>query len=326
MRTHRYIEFCSAALLAAFIATTSPARRWDLNINGKNQRLSEENGSNITSSTSENVTSVSTQRNRSQSSFAFYREGTELSDLVEPKSHRVKVNVSDMIDFAIVGNPKTGTTFMMDWMHRHPEILIPDVEMRAMLFEAKGPGLSVEKLFPLYEQKTFPKKLGFKCPAVVRELPALRNMRDYFPNTKFIVGRYREGRLIILTITGFDVMTKVFCVTTFFFFFSSRNTSPRLVVPGKSSALAVRTYSLIGTSLKKPCRAFTIIEFALDTTYHHHCSLVGPAGKKMRKHAHTMLIFTCFWHKWDDPQFHHTKRKSCCDTMILTHSSLCHLI
>ena len=211
MRTNRYIEFCSAALLAAFIAITVPAHGRYLIRNGKNQKLSGKIGGDITSSTSDNVTSVSILEKQCQTSLKFYREGTELSDLVEQKTHRVKVNVSYVIDFAIVGNPKTGTTFMMDWMHRHPELLIPDIEMRAILFEGKGPGLSVEKLFPLYKQKTLPKQLGYKCPAVVRELPALRNMRDYFPKTKFIVGRYRESRLIILIVAGLRIMLKVLC-------------------------------------------------------------------------------------------------------------------
>lgn len=48
----------------------------------------------------------------------------DIDDMVDPKSMQVKVDVSHVIDFAIVGNPKTGTTFLMDWMRTHREILV----------------------------------------------------------------------------------------------------------------------------------------------------------------------------------------------------------
>ena len=51
-------------------------------------------------------------------------EKLDLDDIVDPKSLQIKVDVSDVIDFAIVGNPKTGTTFMADWMRTHPDLLL----------------------------------------------------------------------------------------------------------------------------------------------------------------------------------------------------------
>jgi len=113
----------------------------------------------------------------------------KLSDLIDTDTYRLKVNVTDMIDFATIGNPKTGTSFMSEWFYEHPDILTPKPEMRAMQWPKTGPGKTVEIMFPLIKKKTHDNKLGYKCPADVRTLSSLRNLRDYFPKTKLIVGK-----------------------------------------------------------------------------------------------------------------------------------------
>ena len=77
---------------------------------------------------------------------------------------------------------------MVDWMRTHPELLIPSDEMRAMLRPTQGPGKAISILYPLYKERGSSKKIGYKCPADVRELVSLKNLRDYFPKTKLIVG------------------------------------------------------------------------------------------------------------------------------------------
>ena len=111
----------------------------------------------------------------------------KLSDLIDMQTKDLKVDVSEIVDFAMIGNPKTGTTFMSEWIRAHPDVITPNFEMRAMVFE-KGPGRSIELLFPYIKQKLPPKKLGYKCPADVREIRALAHLRDSFPKTKLIVG------------------------------------------------------------------------------------------------------------------------------------------
>ena len=111
----------------------------------------------------------------------------KLSDLINTETKDLKIDVSGIVDFAMIGNPKTGTTFMSEWIRGHPDLITPNFEMRAMVFE-KGPGRSIELLFPFIKQKLPPKKLGYKCPADVRENRALANLRDFFPKTKLIVG------------------------------------------------------------------------------------------------------------------------------------------
>ena len=134
----------------------------------------------------------------------------KLSDLINTQTKDLKVDVSQIVDFAMIGNPKTGTTFMSEWIRGHPDLITPNFEMRAMVFE-KGPGRSIELLFPFIKQKLPPKKLGYKCPADVREIRALANLRDHFPKTKLIVGTYTlswVGLIRSLTIDD-DFLTNV---------------------------------------------------------------------------------------------------------------------
>ena len=112
----------------------------------------------------------------------------KLTDLVDLNSFKVKADVSDLIDFAIVGNPKTGTTFMVEWMRTHPDLLLPADEMRAMLKGHEGAGKAITSLYPLIDARFPPQQVGYKCPADIRETTALKNLRDFFSNTKLIIG------------------------------------------------------------------------------------------------------------------------------------------
>ena len=113
----------------------------------------------------------------------------KLDDLIDTDTYELKVDVTDMIDFATIGNPKTGTSFMSQWFRKHPELLTPKSEMRAMQWPQTGPGRVVEIMLPLLKEKTPQKKLGYKCPADIRAIGSLRNLRDYFPKAKLIVGK-----------------------------------------------------------------------------------------------------------------------------------------
>ena len=111
----------------------------------------------------------------------------QISDLIDTETFELKVDVADVIDFAMIGNPKTGTSFMSSWIRKHPDLLTPKAEMRAMKWPT-GPGRSMQIMSNLIQQKAPPKKLGYKCPADVRLIESLANLRDYFPRTKLIIG------------------------------------------------------------------------------------------------------------------------------------------
>lgn len=109
-------------------------------------------------------------------------------DFIDTETKQVIANISDFLDFAIIGNPKTGTTFLVEWLNRHPDLYLPDREMRHLLRPDDGPALLVEQFMYLYRRKKGRKQLAYKCPADIRDQTALTHLRDYFPNTKLIVG------------------------------------------------------------------------------------------------------------------------------------------
>ena len=49
-------------------------------------------------------------------------------DFINTETRQVIANISDFLDFAIVGMPKTGTTFLVEWLNRHPDLFLPERE------------------------------------------------------------------------------------------------------------------------------------------------------------------------------------------------------
>eukprot|EP00977_Amphora_coffeiformis_P001433 scaffold291_cov168-Amphora_coffeaeformis.AAC.2 len=108
-------------------------------------------------------------------------------DFMNDETDEIVADISDFIDFAIIGNPKTGTTFLAEWLNQHADLYLPDREMRHFM-EPNGPGLLVRQFMHLYRRKRGNKQLGYKCPADVREMQSLIHLRNHFPKTKLIVG------------------------------------------------------------------------------------------------------------------------------------------
>ncbi len=102
--------------------------------------------------------------------------------------HRNNVIVGDvqfLLDFAIIGHAKCGTSTMMEWLGRHPQI---------SCFSGETPHLS-KGLLGLFIKRLYngldpdPLKLrGYKNPTDVQNMRAVRLLRQYFPDTKLFVG------------------------------------------------------------------------------------------------------------------------------------------
>lgn len=115
-----------------------------------------------------------------------------LSSLIEtgldgaPASVRRGVNVSSLLDFAVLGFPKCGTTTLMQSL---------DTPADAAVVQNERCGLgndNVAKLvYQLVEGDSLPRdptvKRGIKCPKDLESASALRNLAKYFPRTKLIV-------------------------------------------------------------------------------------------------------------------------------------------
>ena len=96
----------------------------------------------------------------------------------------IKDNVQFMLDFAIIGHPKTATTFTMNWLASHREIQMYTHELNAM---AKGkPAELVSLLYDLPAGRNY--RRGYKAPRDIINAQALRAFAQHFPETKLIVG------------------------------------------------------------------------------------------------------------------------------------------
>mmetsp|Transcript_20927 Transcript_20927/g.49690 ORF Transcript_20927/g.49690 Transcript_20927/m.49690 type:complete len:429 (+) Transcript_20927:123-1409(+) len=90
-----------------------------------------------------------------------------------------------LLDFAIVGFPKCGTSTMMEWLGYHSQVSCFQGETPHL---SKGRiGLFIKRLYNGLDSS--PQKLrGYKNPTDISNLKATRLLREYFPETRLFVG------------------------------------------------------------------------------------------------------------------------------------------
>jgi hypothetical protein len=89
-----------------------------------------------------------------------------------------------LLDFAILGYGKCGTSTMMHWLREHPEIQAFGREKGH--FMSRKPGLMVRQLYEVLEPG--PYQRGYKAPQDVTQVHILNYYRTYWPNAKLILG------------------------------------------------------------------------------------------------------------------------------------------
>ena len=122
-----------------------------------------------------------------------------LSELI--KSQSVIGNVNSLLDFAILGHAKTGTTTMLHWIAEHPDVLTDSgVEIRHL--EQNRVYEMVRYLYNLGKNATADTHhttttsnnnnqtiyRGYKSPQDITQQRSLQYIRQYFPDAKLIVG------------------------------------------------------------------------------------------------------------------------------------------
>uniref|UniRef100_A0A7S1ZHH5 Sulfotransferase domain-containing protein n=1 Tax=Trieres chinensis TaxID=1514140 RepID=A0A7S1ZHH5_TRICV len=144
--------------------------------------------------------------NRNSNSFVHFSTTKERnSSLVLPSlppfSHLIagcdiRSDVSWLLDFAVVGMAKSGTTFLMEYLGETDEIYIKQKEMCGLSsnkttsvvwhfyqhLENKASGQKFDLTFDGRRVKT-----GLKCPKDIGTEDGLRNYAKFFPKTKLIV-------------------------------------------------------------------------------------------------------------------------------------------
>eukprot|EP00569_Conticribra_weissflogii_P015737 CAMPEP_0171400362 /NCGR_PEP_ID=MMETSP0880-20121228/7225_1 /TAXON_ID=67004 /ORGANISM="Thalassiosira weissflogii, Strain CCMP1336" /LENGTH=401 /DNA_ID=CAMNT_0011914681 /DNA_START=62 /DNA_END=1264 /DNA_ORIENTATION=- len=97
------------------------------------------------------------------------------------------------LDFAVIGFPKTGTTFLLEVLGRHKEIVMilsDNVESGGEFCQIHHKDGDKE-LLPYLKNKTLDtehRKFGIKCPTMVRNTNSIDNLAKISRHTRLIVG------------------------------------------------------------------------------------------------------------------------------------------
>jgi hypothetical protein len=142
----------------------------------------------------------------------------ELKTLIGDLNSNIVGNVSWLLDFAIVGHRKCGTSYHMYWLADHPEVLMYPHEIYSMI----RPAEMVSLLFDLDGYKSWPssvgKKRGYKNPVDIMYRPALRSIQTYWPKAKLVIG-------VRHPVTWFE---------SFYNFHHFKNPAERMPLPGQA--------------------------------------------------------------------------------------------
>ena len=108
--------------------------------------------------------------------------------------HLIIGDVRQLLDFAILGHAKTATSYLMKWLHTHPDVQIWPDEVCDLV--NLRPAELTRKLYLELPHNT-PNQTyqrGFKCPGRFSRA-SLRYFQDYFTDTRLIVGVRHPGKM-----------------------------------------------------------------------------------------------------------------------------------
>jgi hypothetical protein len=100
-------------------------------------------------------------------------------------NNQVKPEAQFLIDFAIVGFAKAGTTTLGSWLHQHPQIKTNPHENFNF---RNGPIAMTNSMYRNLPDSFDPwLKKGYRCPLDIVQPVMMRHIRNYYPSTKLIV-------------------------------------------------------------------------------------------------------------------------------------------
>lgn len=116
-----------------------------------------------------------------------------LHRLIRDFDSGVVANVSYLLDFAIVGFSKCGTSLHLRWLHLHPEILMYNreisslrkgkpAELVSLMYDLEATSSSSLSSYPA------PKRIGYKSPIDIMSPRALDALGRYWPDAGLVVG------------------------------------------------------------------------------------------------------------------------------------------
>ena len=158
-------------------------------------RVNEEENSGISPSVPETTTDVATTTTEETITKAETTKVTTtesvpssrppLDTLVKEGSlSEITGDVQFLLDFAIVGYPKTATSTKVRWLASQKEVQMYDHEIYHL--KDGEPAEMVRQLYALPEGDHY--KRGYKAPRDVHNVRAIEAFAKHFPKTKFIIG------------------------------------------------------------------------------------------------------------------------------------------
>jgi hypothetical protein len=111
-------------------------------------------------------------------------ERPPLHTLIGDFDSNVTADVEFLLDFAIIGHPKTATTSTLRWLSLHDEIKMPRHEIHSLTHGK--PAEFVSQMYSLPAGSKY--KRGYKAPRDIERTRALDGIAEYFPSCKLVVG------------------------------------------------------------------------------------------------------------------------------------------
>lgn len=123
----------------------------------------------------------------------------EFYDIVDKDTQQIIGNPQFLLDFAIIGNGKCGTTSLQSLLRTHSEVYLPKAEVLELSFGTEY--MMIERLYKQYvkniqsssSSKTTSSSssvriFGYKNPGEIRLPNSIRFLHRYFPKTVLLIG------------------------------------------------------------------------------------------------------------------------------------------
>lgn len=99
---------------------------------------------------------------------------------------------SKELDFAFIGWPKTGTSFLLKVLGDHPEVTMPESEFCDLTVAQDGGEKNLTRWMMTSQHKSLkssvPQKYGIKCPHMIRKTQSIERLAMVYDSTRLVVG------------------------------------------------------------------------------------------------------------------------------------------
>jgi hypothetical protein len=111
-------------------------------------------------------------------------ERPRLHTLIGDFDKSITGDVEFLLNFAIIGYPKTATTSTMRWLESHNEVQMNHHELHSL--QDGKPAELVSQLYTLPAGSKY--KRGYKAPRDIYSIEALNSIAEYWPGCKLVIG------------------------------------------------------------------------------------------------------------------------------------------